>query len=279
MWRFIQDLISFHDPGSIVRRAHLVKALGRLDGARVARVLDAGCGGGRHALLLARRWPRAFVQGVDIDAAAVSRATRRARRERRKGVRFLAGTLEKKDLAGEVDVAVCVDVLEHIADDRGALERLAASVREGGALLIHSPVRRQRRYFGVTAGHKGHLGGENFGHVRDGYTDEEIYDRLLVAGFRVAKMWPTFGTFAAAVSDLDYRLARAKLHPARVATYVLALIAARRETDHAPGRGRGVMVFARRCASSDFGAAVEDCREAWPAGFTGWRPDFAPQGG
>jgi SAM-dependent methyltransferase len=40
---------------------------------------------------------------------------------------------------GEFDLAVCLDVLEHLDDDRGALAELRRVVRAGGALVVTVP--------------------------------------------------------------------------------------------------------------------------------------------
>ncbi len=97
------------------------------------RVLDAGCGTGYGAELLARAGAAAVV-GVDIDAKAVPAAAKEA------AVSFVTADLRAlpADL-GEFDVVVCFEVLEHIEEPEAALDSLAGTLGPGGVLLVSSP--------------------------------------------------------------------------------------------------------------------------------------------
>ncbi|HEX8733157.1 MAG TPA: class I SAM-dependent methyltransferase [Ktedonobacterales bacterium] len=72
---------------------------------RYARVLDLGCGYGRHALGLAARGYR--VTGLDRDAAAIAEATRRTRAAGQMDVAWVVGDLRALgELPGEFDAAI-----------------------------------------------------------------------------------------------------------------------------------------------------------------------------
>lgn len=208
-------------------------------------MVDYGCGTGRHSFLVARRWPSALVLGLDVDAEALAVGRRRAVRRGRGHVSF-AGEIFFPPRRGFFDLAICIDVLEHIADDLQALRRTAYLMKEGGLFILHTPALGQRRYWGVNPADAGHAGGREFGHVRDGYDEGGLRDLLREAGFVPVSFRPTIGKAAAWLTDLDYRLARARLHPLRAVTYLAARAAARLESVRCPAAGRGIMAVARR---------------------------------
>jgi SAM-dependent methyltransferase len=93
------------------------------------RVLDAGCGDGRHVAAAAARG--CFVVGLDSDLAVL-----RESRSRIEGADFVAADvawLPFRD--GAFDATICTETLEHLADDGAALCEIARTLRPGGALL------------------------------------------------------------------------------------------------------------------------------------------------
>lgn len=102
-------------------------------------VLDAGCGEGYAAGLLDAAWPGVRVVGVDYDAATTSHAARAHGGER---AAYLRGALTSLPLAdATVDVAVSLQVLEHIWTPGDYLRELARVTRAGGALVVSTPNR------------------------------------------------------------------------------------------------------------------------------------------
>ncbi|HVM40243.1 MAG TPA: class I SAM-dependent methyltransferase [Acidimicrobiia bacterium] len=109
------------------------------------RVLDMGCGAGRHAFELFRRGGR--VVALDRDDTEL------------KGVRDLFAAMVSADEAptdaaasplqgdaltlpfadGTFDRIVASEVLEHIPDDRGAMRELARILRPGGSIAVTVP--------------------------------------------------------------------------------------------------------------------------------------------
>jgi SAM-dependent methyltransferase len=95
-----------------------------------ARLLDAGCGSGRMLDDLAR-FGRAT--GLDINATAVRTARARGHDVRQ------ADMVNMPLPDGCFDVVTCLDVLEHIRDDRRALAELLRVTRPGGAIVVTVP--------------------------------------------------------------------------------------------------------------------------------------------
>jgi SAM-dependent methyltransferase len=95
-----------------------------------ARILDAGCGSG-HMLDEFARFGHAT--GVDIDPGSVERARERGRDA------VLGSLLELPFADASFELVVCLDVLEHLPDDRAALRELLRVTAPGGALLVTVP--------------------------------------------------------------------------------------------------------------------------------------------
>lgn len=96
-----------------------------------ARILDVGCGDGFHLDLL-RDYGRAGwrLEGVDTDARAVRRATQR-------GLSAHLGTLAESPVAAEsVDLALCIQTIEHVTDPPQLLADVYRVLRPGGRLLL-----------------------------------------------------------------------------------------------------------------------------------------------
>jgi SAM-dependent methyltransferase len=114
-----------------VRRLELIRAAAgdRLHGT----VLDDGCGIGLYAARLAELG--GTVYGLEFDhEQAVAAATRAARILRGAGE-----TLPFPD--GTFDLILSHEVIEHVADDRRAVEEMARTLKPGGRLALFCPNR------------------------------------------------------------------------------------------------------------------------------------------
>jgi SAM-dependent methyltransferase len=148
------------------RRAVLDAVLDGLALPAGLRILDAGCGSGRNMVALARR---GAVTGVEPAAASLQVA-----RERAVGA-VVPGSLDEPlpFPDGAFELAVALDVLEHVEDDGAALRELARVIAPGGRLLVTVP-----QY--------GWLWGEHdvLAHHHRRYTRALLLDRAGAAGLR-----------------------------------------------------------------------------------------------
>jgi SAM-dependent methyltransferase len=113
------------------RRTVLSRVIADLGLPRPARVLDAGCGSGRNMVELAQL---GAVTGVELSKTSVSLAR----------ARLLGDVVEGSVLAmpfdpDSFDLAVSLDVIEHLDEDVEALRELRRVVAPGGALLVTVP--------------------------------------------------------------------------------------------------------------------------------------------
>jgi SAM-dependent methyltransferase len=102
--------------------------LGLPDGLRV---LDAGCGSGRTLVDLVGY---GTVSGIELDPDAAEYAASRGCGE------VKVGRVEELPWPDQTfDLITCLDVLEHVPDDRGALAELRRVCKPGGWLLLTVP--------------------------------------------------------------------------------------------------------------------------------------------
>ncbi len=156
-----------------------------------ANVLDAGSGKGEYSFYLARRYPGVSVTGYELDGRKVERADRIARALRTDHTRFLQEDLLRLPRSEEFDLAICLDVLEHIEDDQAAIVALSGAMKPGGYLILHVP-NLVRPHFHI----------EEEGHVRDGYDNEAMRLKLKQAGFEVLQIRNPIGLWGQWADDL-----------------------------------------------------------------------------
>jgi SAM-dependent methyltransferase len=113
------------------RRTVLARALAGLGLPKPARILDAGCGSGRNMVELARL---GTVTGVELSETSVCLA-----RARDVGEVIEGSVLEMPFEPDSFDLAVSLDVIEHLDQDLDALRELRRVVAPGGALLVTVP--------------------------------------------------------------------------------------------------------------------------------------------
>lgn len=112
------------------RRLALVEQWAELQGRRV---LDAGCGVGTYMAAFQTRG--AMIYGVEIE-------TDRAAEARQVTERVCVAAVEALPFApASFDVIFSHEVLEHVSDDRRAVQEMARCVRPGGRVVIFTPNR------------------------------------------------------------------------------------------------------------------------------------------
>jgi SAM-dependent methyltransferase len=152
------------------------------------RLLDLGCGFGRHAFEAARRGAR---------VVAVDRADAELKEVRNTwGAMVAAGEVTAANGVGTVlvdaarlpfgdgsfDRVIAAEVLEHIDDDRTAVDELARVLRPGGVIAVTVPAYLPERICWALSGeyHAPFVAG---GHTRI-YHEWQLRDRLRTAGLK-----------------------------------------------------------------------------------------------
>jgi SAM-dependent methyltransferase len=115
----------------------------RLGLAAGERLLDLGCGGGRHAFEARRRGAHVVALDRDDvelkDAAAILAAVCEQEGDGGLGAAVLGDALALPFPDGAFDRIIAAEILEHIPADGGALAELARVLRPGGTLAVTVP--------------------------------------------------------------------------------------------------------------------------------------------
>jgi SAM-dependent methyltransferase len=148
------------------------------------RVLDMGCGAGRHAFEMFRRGGDvvAFDQDGDVLAAVLDLFG--AMRDAGEVPLGAEADIKQGDalalpfVDGEFDRVVAAEVLEHIPDDAGAIAELARVLRPGGTMAVTVPRWLPEKVCWALSDEYHEVEG---GHVRI-YTADELVGKLTAAG-------------------------------------------------------------------------------------------------
>ena len=183
------------------------------------RLLDLGCGGGRHAYEAYRRG--ADVVACDADEGELRTVAAMAAAMQEAGevpaaaaARPVSGDATAMPFGdGVFDRVIAAEVLEHIHDDQRALHEIARVLRPGGLLAVTVPAWLPERICWRLSDDYHNVSG---GHVRI-YTRPELEAKLRRAGLTVGAHHHAHGLHspywwlkcAVGVGDDDHPLARA----------------------------------------------------------------------
>jgi len=183
-----------------IRNAHILRAIGGLSLPPGVRVLDAGCGHAYASFWLARRHADWEIWGVDVDPTVIACNREAASALGLGNLHFQEGDVTRLDVFPPFDLVFSIDVLEHIADDVGALLSWRQAMTRAGWLVLHLPLSHQMQGR-IFPAFKQHVISD---HVRDEYTEEEIKAKLGQSGFAVHSMAHGFGFWGELAFELNY---------------------------------------------------------------------------
>jgi glycosyltransferase involved in cell wall biosynthesis/SAM-dependent methyltransferase len=105
----------------------------------IKRVLDYGCAHGHYTINLAKEPEFADMHftGMDIEKSNIDIAEKWKADDKVENVLFINGVYDA--LEGEYDLIVACEVLEHMKDPAGAIERFMKHLTDGGKVLISVP--------------------------------------------------------------------------------------------------------------------------------------------
>ncbi|MBI3501668.1 MAG: methyltransferase domain-containing protein [Bacteroidetes bacterium] len=176
----------------LLRCWHVHKELrdwGSESGEKEINILDAGSGFGQYSYWMTKKFPKAKILAVDVKDEQVADCNNFFQQIGKTKVKFEVADLTKFVQEDKYNLALSVDVMEHILEDVLVFKNIHASLKKGGMLLISTP--SDQGGSDVHEGHEGSFIGE---HVRDGYNIKEIEDKLKLAGFSKVEPGYSYGT-------------------------------------------------------------------------------------
>jgi len=177
-------LFGVPDVGFQLRTGYVRKIVSQIP---FSSALDAGCGIGLNSLYLAQKFPASVVDACDLTPGLVRAAVLLRDDRKLKNVNFFTADLTRLTAENKYDLIFCIDVIEHIVDDNAALRSFARALKDGGTLVLSTPQKRLN---------KRHIKGLKYdsrGHVREGYTEEELRLLLQSNGFKVQAVRHVWG--------------------------------------------------------------------------------------
>ena len=151
------------------------------------RVLDLGCGAGRHAFEAYRRGARVVAADLDLKELPPVDGMFGAMRAAGEAASAAAATALSADATrlpfpdGAFDAIIAAEILEHIPDDAAAMAEIARVLRPGGTVAVTVPAWLPERIcWALSEAYHTAPGG----HVRI-YTLAELQAKLKFTGFRV----------------------------------------------------------------------------------------------
>jgi glycosyltransferase involved in cell wall biosynthesis len=205
-------------------------------------ILEIGSGLGsmtRHILGHGR------VTASDISSFCLSELRRTFGENENVEVRYLDITRNSAPETGLYDTIVCLNVLEHLGDDREALQHMHRLLRPGGRLILYVPA-NPRLYCGIdrTVGHhRRYEMGDLLGKMREtGFqvTHQRHHNTLAAVGWWI--QGKVFGKKTLRSSDMagfDVLLPLARLQDRFESRFALSILAVG-EKEPQGNRGRGV---------------------------------------
>ncbi len=194
--------------GRKCRSQWLLRELSSISGEKTFRLkkcLDAGCDDGSITVLLAKKYPKWQITGIDKNKEAVRVARYRKRLYQIKNVHFVQADLLELDgssfCEGNFDLVTSLDVLEHIENDIFLLKKFNRLLRPEGILILHVPAKDQSHFL------KKPYFKPHPNHVRSGYSEDEIIHKLERTGFRASSIKTTIRAGATLACDINNYLA------------------------------------------------------------------------
>lgn len=218
--------------GVHVRVQHVLERLPR----RVGSLIDLGCGSGMLLGAVARRKHVDRLAGVEVDAESA-----RIAKESHPYAEIHESTVQDApaNMSGAFDVGACIDVLEHLDDAEvdAFLARSYDLIKPGGVLLVHVPNIEQQRHFAAFRNWKHH------DHVREGFTRDDLMERIKRSGFEVESCRLTIGWLTSLFWELNMFVAG---RPFQAVVFPISLLICSPYERFVREAGNGVLCVARK---------------------------------
>jgi 2-polyprenyl-3-methyl-5-hydroxy-6-metoxy-1,4-benzoquinol methylase len=245
--RLIWFMLGTPDMHTRIRNAHVCNVVARLNLPEGTRVLDTGCGRAVSLFYLAGQHPDWQCAGLELDDEMVIPAQRAVTAGNWQNITIRKTAVEELTEENTFDVALCMEILEHVRDDVGLLRRIYRALKPGGWLIVTAPLRRKQQWRWLPFFAEHDVKGE-FGHVRDEYSEDELKECLTAAGFVLREFHQIFGKRAEVTFELNNLFWTIK--PLRrimaILMYPLAVLLGYKDTLVYQARGNSFLIVGQR---------------------------------
>jgi 2-polyprenyl-3-methyl-5-hydroxy-6-metoxy-1,4-benzoquinol methylase len=109
----------------------------KLDSGAPIRIAEVGCGEGLAAIVIAKAYPNATIDGYDLDTASIA-AAQKAGADAGVGdrVRFEVRDAADPKIEGNYDLVLSIEMLHDVPDPIGILTTMKRLAGEAGAMLV-----------------------------------------------------------------------------------------------------------------------------------------------
>lgn len=164
-------------------------------------LLDVGCGTGAFTVGAARRGYRSL--GLSWDKRNQTVAQQRAKICKADTASFEVQdvrSLDKRpDLAEQFDIAICCECIEHILGDVKLMQDIARCLKPDGVLLLTTP---NLSFKPMAYDNENVSTVEDGGHVRRGYSPDDLVRLCQQSGFEVVKIEYCSGVMSQKITSL-----------------------------------------------------------------------------
>ena len=151
-------------------------------------IYDAGTGYGQYSFFMSQKLSPCNIYAVDVKEDWINNCKQFFAERKIKNVSFGIEDLTQISHNDKFDLILCVDVMEHIEDDKKVFQNYYKALRKGGFLIINTP-----SIYGGSDAHEDD--DESFigEHARTGYSFEDLEGKLKPIGFSVYQKRYTYG--------------------------------------------------------------------------------------
>ena len=165
-----------------------LRELRNIFGSANIDIYDAGSGYGQYTYFMSKKLNPCKILSVDVKEDWINDCKNFFKQKKISNVSFAVEDLTKIIHQNEFDLIVCVDVMEHIAEDQKVFINFYNALKKGGYLLINSP-----SIYGGSDVHDEEAESFIGEHARDGYSKEDLETKLHPLGFTIYKSRYTYG--------------------------------------------------------------------------------------
>ena len=157
-------------------------------GTTAIEIYDAGSGYGQYTYFMSKKMSPSDILSVDVKEDWINDCRVFFSSRKLNNVSFAVEDLKDMIHQNKFDLIVCVDVMEHINDDVKVFNNFYTALKGGGYLLINSP-----SAFGGSDVHDDKQESFIGEHARDGYSKQDLENKLHPIGFKTYSSKYTYG--------------------------------------------------------------------------------------